>query len=488
MRQQSLPRRHGKVLVLVAFTLTVLLGMVGLTVDTGLLQAGRRQVQNAADVGALVAAMELYRGNTLKNAVTIATNYIKNTANGMTDPGVTIAIQTPKSGPYTNNSKYVEVILTAPQTAYLMPILGVSATQTVAGRAVAGYEPIASGEGLILLSPTAIPGLYGNGNTTVTVNGAIVVNSPGGGGDQYGNTVSGSGYAIDIKGKGNNPGVIATAVLVHGGVNDSTSAYANFNAGKPTPLSAGIPFVVENPLRNLPVPDASNGAVVTLNKPAAVTVTSKTPQTLNPGVYNDITVNSNATVTFNPGIYIISPDGVTSNQGLTIASNATVNGAGVMFYLTGSTYLSAGKAPGYWDKLDTPLDGPLPPTNGSIGNAPDPPQKLSYARLTIGGSSGTLTGLNDVSSPFNGILFYMRPRASYVLDQNAVSTAGSGASGSYNLGGTLYAQWANLDIGSWNYNGQLLVGSLHLNGNSDLVINPPAGKSFGIAQQVFLVE
>src|SRR5207244_2538050 len=107
---RNLQQRRGKILVLFAFSLTALLGMVGITVDTGLLQAARRQVQNAADVGAVVAAMELYRGNTLKNAQSIATTYIQNKANGMTDPAVTIAIQVPKSGPYLNNTSYVEVI------------------------------------------------------------------------------------------------------------------------------------------------------------------------------------------------------------------------------------------------------------------------------------------------------------------------------------------------------------------------------------------
>jgi Flp pilus assembly protein TadG len=132
--------------------------MVGLTVDCGLLQTARRQVQNAADAGAGAAAMELYRGNTLKGATTVATTFIQ-TYNGLNDKAVTITVQTPKSGNYIGNNNYVEVIVTAPVTVYLMPILGAAPTQTVAARAVAGFEPLPTNEGVILFDPAANPGL-----------------------------------------------------------------------------------------------------------------------------------------------------------------------------------------------------------------------------------------------------------------------------------------------------------------------------------------
>ena len=135
----NLPPRRGKVLVLVALTLTVLLGMVGLTVDSGLLQTGRRQVQNAADAGALAAAMELFRGNTLDGAAALAASLIQSN-NGLTDPAVTVTVQTPQGGAYLGNPNYVEVIVSAPQRAYLGPLIGGSATQTIVARAVAGFD------------------------------------------------------------------------------------------------------------------------------------------------------------------------------------------------------------------------------------------------------------------------------------------------------------------------------------------------------------
>src|SRR5262245_19166847 len=159
MRQhtKTFQPRTGKVLVLVGLTLTVLLAMVGFTVDSGLLQTARRRVQNAADAGAMAAAMELFRGNKLDAARVVATKRIQD-QNGLTSAGVGITVQTPKTGRYVGNRNYVEVIVSAPQNVYLMPIVGVSPTHTVLGRAVAGIESKVT-EGIVALNPTAIPGL-----------------------------------------------------------------------------------------------------------------------------------------------------------------------------------------------------------------------------------------------------------------------------------------------------------------------------------------
>jgi hypothetical protein len=258
MRLQTSHRaRPGKILVLTALVLTTLLGFVGLTVDSGLLQTARRQVQNAADSGALAAAMELFRGNTLANAVTVATSYIQK--NGLSGNGVSITVQVPQTGPYKNNPNYVEVIVSAPQAVYLMPLLGVSPTQTVAARAVAGFEAVTSGEGAIVLDPVPGPSLTFTGNAGLTVNGAVVVNSSGGGKDQYGNTVPGPGTSVSTKNSNNT--ITANYALVHGGVTDPT-IFVNYVSGGPNPLFANSPAIVPNPLRNLPVPTDQNGAIV----------------------------------------------------------------------------------------------------------------------------------------------------------------------------------------------------------------------------------
>jgi hypothetical protein len=453
------------------------MGMVGLTVDSGLLQTARRQVQNAADAAAMAAGMELFRGNSLAGATAVANTYVQN--NGLTDTAVSVTVQVPQSGMYKGNANYVEVIVTAPVSIYFMPILGVAPKQTVAGRAVAGAETPGL-DGIIALNPLAGPGLSLRGPPVLMVNGAVIVNSGGGGLDQYGNSVHGNPSLGDAVWTNSTSTIMANSVLVHGGVRDP-SAIANITDGGPNPLFANAP-VVPNPLRDLPVPDGSNGAFVTLNKPASVNANDG--DVLTPGVYNNIYVNAAANVTFKPGIYIISPK--RDGDGLTITGNSSIIANGVMFYLTGSDYLDPSsknpKAPGYYDWLDTPLDGPLPPTNGVLSPAPDPANTI-FASLSIGlsrASSISMTGLNDPSSPFNGLLIYQRPR-----NTNPITiAAASGAN--VNLGGTVYAPWSDMILQTINVSsGPIIVGTLSLFENTWLLVN---GKGFGAAQQVFLVE
>jgi hypothetical protein len=483
--------------------------MVGLTVDCGLLQTARRQVQNAADAGAVAAAMELYRGNTLKSATTVATTFIQ-TYNGLNDKAVTITVQTPKSGPYLNNTSYVEVIVSAPQSVYLMPILGAASTHTVTARAVAGIEQLTP-EGVILLDPNANPGLSLAGmKSSLAVTGAVVVNSAGGGKDQYGNAVPGSGFAVSTNG---DPTIMAGSVFVHGGVSDP-SVFTNIVPGGPDPLFANVPLIVSNPLRDLPVPTPTTDRGVLIDDKhqfGAVSVSSN--QVLNPGVYNDISISNATNVTFRPGIYILSPSPGSSGQGLNISGRETsITAIGVMFYLTGSDYLYPSAAsptdPGHFDLLDTPLDGPLPPTSGSFPSAPDPPawplnsrMSVAYASVSISGGSPFsihLTALNDASSPFNGMLFYQRPRIGLI---NPDTSFAIGARANLTLNGIVYAQWAPLSMqgrGSITGNAQLLVGSMSLQGGDSININPTTrgtdfgiatrSTNFGTAKQVFLVD
>jgi hypothetical protein len=54
--------------------------------------------------------------------------------------------------------------------------------------------------------------------------------------------------------------------------------------------------------------------------------------------------------------------------------------------------------------------------------------------------------------------------------------------------GMIYAKWANFHLaGGGMYNAQFVVGSMIVDGGATLTINA-AGKNFGRANQVFLVE
>ena len=85
------PNRRGHTLVMFALILPLLLGMVGLAIDSGLLLATYRQTQNAADAGALAAAVDLFNSKTTATAQATGTSYVQ-TYNNMSGATVTINI------------------------------------------------------------------------------------------------------------------------------------------------------------------------------------------------------------------------------------------------------------------------------------------------------------------------------------------------------------------------------------------------------------
>jgi Flp pilus assembly protein TadG len=474
------------IVALFALMLITLLGMVGLVIDGGMLMADHRHVQNAADAGAQAAAMELYLGNSKDAATTAATTFVQN-YNGLSNATVTVNFGSDISSmaaPQHKTDRYVEVIVTYSWRTYFIHLLGFGTKQAVQARAVAGYEAVSSGEGAIVLDPTARPGMSVSGGASLVVDGAVVVNSRSAGLDQYGNDVD-WGYQKYGSTTSNNSTLQARLIQIRGGV-DTVSNYTNYDPSGPSPLFARGP-IVSDPLRDTPSPQQSNvSSISNWTRQAAVKVSTGQTVTLNPGVYEDIQIGG-GTVTFNPGVYILSP--TKNNQGFGVTGSPTIKGDGVMFYLTGSDYLDT--SPGYWDAQDdsqnAQVDGPLPPTNGSdtLPAAPDPSfNKVSMASLNFNATNATVTlnGLKDSTSVFNNVLFFQRRR-----NTTAASIQGN-AGVNVNLKGTMYAKWANFKVsGGGKYNAQFVVGSMAISGTADVTILKN-GNSLGRANQVFLVE
>jgi Flp pilus assembly protein TadG len=486
MRRTAEPRparrRSGATLVHFALVLPVLLGMIGLVLDGGILLATYRQVQNAADAAATSAAMDLYRGATSATATTTANSFMANngmsgltlTLNGGSSNALNIPPQDPggTGSPYTiaanpsnvplNPYNYVEAVVTRPVTTMFVQAIGVNKNQQVTARAVAGFEPVGSGEGAIVLDPSAVPGIDFKGNNAqLLVYGTVVVNSKGGGIDQYGQPVTTlddgstplSGVAVATHAT---PSIIARDIQVVGGVDTLDNFRAYDPAFSPSyydpsntdrPVFARAPIALD-PLLSLPTPNSSNNLYNQVNPAPSGT-------TYSPGIYtNGISITGDAT--FSPGIYVIS------GGNLSLGGSGTITGNGVMFYFTNSTY--------------NPATGQPDASDGSTKGS------VSGATLSMSGSpTVTLTPYNNASSPFNGMLLYQRRWNTSVpkLTGNGTSVA---------LTGTIYAKWANFDLaGQGTYSAQFVVGSLLLSGNGLVTINA-TGKNFGKANLVFLVE
>jgi hypothetical protein len=507
-----------------ALLLPVLLGMLGLVIDSGMLMAAYRQTQNTADAAALAAALDLFRGASAGTSTSSTPLNSANTlvaANSPRSPSLTLYTNQggtidalnipPATGPYAGNSNYAEAIVSRPLSTLFVQILGVNSSQKVAARAVAGYEPITAGEGAIVLRTDTQPGITLNGNNTrLIVNGGITDNSFGGGVDQYGNAVTSSlggyGFRTQTSTQSVAP-VAATAIRVAGGIDNVDnyryydSSFANYYdpSNIDRPVFANLQEAAPDPLASLATPTTSSGVVNVQTYPTFLggnnqwNTTATSPQnfnigngdtavfpqgiygnvsinggtvTLTPGIYSSIGING-GTVTMSSGIYVLNAANLNGSQpvSFSVANGATVtdNGLGVMIYNTGSDYNPTTGAP---DSSD----------GNTLGTDSSKPQ---FGQVSINGGSVNLSPLT--SGTFNGILIYQRR-------WNTLDAGVGGNSNNVNLTGTIYDKWGNFTLsGQGKYNAEFIVGTLSIGGGSAVTINA-AGKNLGRVTQVFLVE
>ena len=107
-------RRSGKILVMSALVLPVLLGSTGLVIDCSMLMAAHRQAQNAADAAVMAAAMDKLRGSPYADAFATAEKFVKDPQyNNLTTATLDIHLD-PTSGAYADDPNAIEAIVTSP--------------------------------------------------------------------------------------------------------------------------------------------------------------------------------------------------------------------------------------------------------------------------------------------------------------------------------------------------------------------------------------
>jgi hypothetical protein len=478
--------RRGAILVKVALLMPILIGMLGLVIDAGLLMAAQRQAQNAADAAALAAAMDRVRGRPDADAQATADDFIERHASGVTAMplvrGETFNIP-PYDGAYAGDDRFVEVIAELRVETLFIHVLGVARDRMVRARAVAGYEAVAAGEGVMVMDRLASPGLSAKGNAWIRVNGRITVNS--------------EAEEAALAGK---EGIHGTEIAVVGGVDNPDNFY-NIIPGGPNPLLLGE-LPEPDPLLNLVTPMIGNGVDHTRRGTARITNNNSTfigdegglnfraeggeilagglytasqgDSIFHPGIYSDIDIQG-GNVIFLPGIYILRPTDNSDNLKIT---GGTVTGRGILVYITGSDYDPVTGLPDRSDH-DQPPPAPGGPKFASVSiNAaaeltPIDTQQYNYPNAYAGATS--------VSDAFNGMLFYQRRR-----NTSSVTLTGNSASGG--LTGTLYAKWAQFKItGQGSFDAQFLCGSIEASGQGRVTILA-GGSARGKANRVFLVE
>lgn len=277
----------------------LVVGAAGLAADTIQWTLWKRQLQRAADTGAVAGAYALGQGKAVSSAATAA--IAKDSDITMSTPTVENA---PTAGAYAGNTKAVRVIVT---TSSKLPFSGMFiTTPTITAEATAAI--LTNGNHCVIaLDSTSATGISMAGNATVNLGCGMAANSIGSG-------------AIDASGS---TSVTATPITAVGGI---TGTYTSSTVLQPYSLPQPDPFAA------LPTPSSSdftgcqNEVKVNPSNPAT---------TISPGCYKGLDLNGQ--VTLSPGTYFI--DGST-NKDFSIGAQANVTGAGVTIILTSANAVS----------------------------------------------------------------------------------------------------------------------------------------------------
>ena len=356
---------RGQTVIMAAFCLPLLMGFVALAVDVGLMFRAERQVQAAADSGAIAGAKELEFGDAIAAAKADAAR------NGVVDGsvGTTVTVNNPPlSGPHAGDTSYVEVIASESQSTFFMSIFN-QGSMTVSGRAVAGMRP--SNACVYVLNPTASYAMNLQGSFDVSTPGCgVVVNSN-------------SSTALEFTGSGGT--LTAGSVGVVGGVG------GQIGDSNPMPVTGIAPQ--NDPLAYVPPPEYNTSSV-----PCGAAPTTTTIGPSNAGgtvcYSGDVTLSNQ---TLNPGVYVFTGN---------VSFSGTVTGTGVTFYLLGGLDASNGVL-----NLSAPTSGTY---NGILIFADrNNSNSLSFDK---GSASGNLDGiiyapnspmqLNDSGGDTNGGLSF----------------------------------------------------------------------------------
>lgn len=484
--------RNGKVLVMFAVSLPMLLGVAGLVIDGGLLMLADRRAQQAADAAATMAAHVVMEGGSVATATSVAEDFV-HANSGLGTATVTVEIP-PVTGPRAGDGAYAEVVVEVETPTYLTHLFSGSTSSTVSTRAVAGAKPATSPVGAMVLDPSpesitidAIPGIVVTapplsigglevaGLGRVNIDGAVVVNNEWGGVDRW---LDPCGLPDSLRrAVVTLPGAPLEALrtrdlFVVGGV-DHPSKYKSIDPGKPCPLRAGVAPTAD-PLIDLPVPTTSSDPmnVDPTQRGSVLVVAGGLPLlsdvVLNPGVYESISILA-GNVTFRPGVYVVRSRNPLTGISVNVVAGRVI-AEGVMFYITD----------------DAAYSGVTGGAGAGDGETEPPPAGVSKLVPSVIIDTGLLgsrfTGLDSPGSPFDGMLLFQRRQ-----DRRPIVMASVELIANPELSGRVYAKWGSVLLAGRGEVGlSIAAGTVRFVNALELELNPT--DPFDPPREVYLVE
>lgn len=294
---------EGSVSVVAALMMTVVMGGLALTAETGYWYMEQRKLQHAADVAAHAGAIRLMQGDDEPQIEAAATHVAQITGY--------------EAGTFTLNllsaPPRVEVILGESKPRLLTAMFGQGDIQ-ISARAVAKVDSSGSRKACVLaLNPTVQAAVSVGGSAGATFNGCDVVSN------------SNSAQSLDLDGA--NAGLSVDCASVVGGVGQVAGVDLNVCPSVLTSQRA-----VADPYAGLAEPVLQgaciNGNVGTGAPNSKETVTATEPHpsgVLSRWFCKGLSLKG--TVTFSPGLYMVS------GGDMTINADSTIIGTGVTFYI-----------------------------------------------------------------------------------------------------------------------------------------------------------
>ena len=393
--------RRGATAVLMALTLTAMVGLGGLATEAAGWYFTSRKMQSAADAAAYTAAVALADTESSTNFTNEAKWVAASAGYDFVDgSGSTVTVNNPPlSGSQTSNNAAVEVIISQPQTA-LLSSLFLSTGPTIAARSVAvanigggggnGGGSGSGGQGCVLaLDKGSVIGLDDSGNTTLNLSScSIYVNS-----DDTSGALTMSGHVT----------INASGAFIVGGDTITGNATLNTNNNTQTGVRA-----VADPYQNVALPTRQTC------DSTGVSLSGQQSQTLTPGtsrIYKicngGLSLSGQSQLTLSPGIYIIAGGG---NNAFSLSGGSTLSASGgvtivLTNYNSGNNYATVSISGGATVNLVAPTSGPTAgmaffqdrsaPSNGSDSFTGGSTQNVTGAiyfpdnNITFTGNSGT---------------------------------------------------------------------------------------------------
>lgn len=392
---KRLSGENGQTLIMVAVSLSIVLGFVAFATDLGVVLHQKRLAATAADSAAVAAAKYL----NASSAVAIKAGQNAAAANGFTNGGgVTVTITpSPTSGAFTG-SHYVRATVSQSVSTIFTSIFDISSF-TAGATAVAGVFP--STGCVYVLNPSKTDSMY--------LSGSFDVSTPG------------CGVLVDS--------TDPNALYFNGGAGTLTSAYVNVVGGSnghtgdssPEPVTGVAP--ISDPLANLDLPQyapttcSGSGGTLTGN--------------LSPGCWSGNVTLSNATLA--SGTYFFEGS---------VSLSGNVTGTGVTLYMT-STSSGLSATTNSTLALSARTDDPLTdPYSGIVmyvePNSGSPSQQIEFE---MGNATGSVGGI-----------IYAPDAEFYIHDSGGDKNGGTTSTVAFNMDlvvGTFYDSTGDLSITSY---------------------------------------